>query len=445
MTQTYPKTRAITPIQPFERTLSLPGSKSLTNRALLLAALSDGPCYLTNVLFADDTRRMLEGLQALGFKVDIDEPRAAVLVEGRAGRIPAQTAELHLGNAGTAVRFLTAALCLGDGTYTVDGIQRMRERPIGQLVEPLRQLGANIEHTHNDGYPPLKIHASGLQGGELTLQPTLSSQYITALLQIGVYAKKGLHLRLAGDITSRPYIQMTLGLLEHFEVPIEASPDLTSFHIEAEWVRGNDLLIEPDASSASYFWAAAAIIPGSSCTIEGLGTNSLQGDTHFATVLEKIGARVTMNKTSTTVAAPTDGKLHGIDIDLNHMPDAAMTLAAIAPILEGPTTIRNIGNWRVKETDRLHAMQTELTKVGAKADIQADDLHITPPPDGQIQPATIDTYDDHRMAMTFTVLGLARPGITINDPACVAKTLPDFFERIDQLTQATATHGTRDT
>ncbi|QDU70820.1 3-phosphoshikimate 1-carboxyvinyltransferase [Mucisphaera calidilacus] len=437
----YPRQLDITPIGRFDHTVDLPGSKSLTNRALLLAALSDGPCYLTNTLFADDTERMLEALDALGFKIEIQRGHNAVLVEGHAGVIPATRATLNLGNAGTAVRFLTAALTLGKGTYTVDGIERMRQRPIAQLVAPLRELGATINHTHSDGYPPLEIHANGLEGGELRLAPTLSSQYITALLQIGVYARKGLNLRLDGPITSRPYVAMTLGLLEHFEVPVEASDDLSSIDITPEWIRGNDLAIEPDASSASYFWAAAAITPGSSCTVNGLGTNSIQGDARFASVLEKIGARVVIRADHTTVSAPADGKLHGIDIDLNDMPDAAMTLAAIAPLLDGTTTIRNVGNWRVKETDRMAAMQTELNKTGAQATINGDDITIHPLPDGRLRPATIDTYDDHRMAMTFTVLGLAKQGVTINDPACVAKTLPDFFERIETLrTQASPAH-----
>lgn len=431
--RTYPDQITMGPVAAFDCAVSLPGSKSLTNRALLLAALSDGPCYLTNVLFADDTERMLDGLVALGFKVEVQQ-QAAVVVEGCAGKIPAAEAELKLGNAGTAVRFLTAALCLGEGRYGVDGVQRMRERPIGQLVEPLRELGAEIGYRMAKGCPPLEVRGRGLQGGELVLSPTLSSQYITALLQVGVYCREGLRLRLDGPITSRPYIEMTLGLLRHFGVPVEASEDLRRIDIEAEWVRGTDYAIEPDASSASYFWAAAAVVPGSRCTVLGLGRESLQGDARFAEeVLERIGAVVEVEEDRTTVAAPADGVLRGIDIDLNAMPDAAMTLAAIAPVLEGRTVIRGIGNWRVKETDRLAAMRTELTKVGAAVAIEGDDLVIDPPADGRIRLAAIDTYDDHRMAMTFAVLGLAREGITINDPGCVAKTLPDFFERLGAL------------
>ncbi|MEM8738103.1 MAG: 3-phosphoshikimate 1-carboxyvinyltransferase [Planctomycetota bacterium] len=431
------ETLPVPPVAPFELSLRPPGSKSLTNRALLLAALAKGTSKLTGVLFADDTRRMLEALETLGFKLQIDERQRTVTLHGKAGLIPTDTAELHLGNAGTAVRFLTAALCLGLGEYVVDGIARMRQRPIGELVDPLNELGADIQYLGEPGFPPLKIIAEppGLAGGLLELTPTLSSQFISALLMIGPYLERGLEIEFDGPVTSLPYVKMTLNLMKQFGARFEADTGYRAVHVPAGQYRSYHYPIEPDASNASYFLAAAAVVPGSRCTIEGLGSRSLQGDAEFCDVLGRMGCGVDQKLDQTTVTAPPQGPLRGIDVDFNDMPDMAQTLAVTALFAQGPTTLRNIGNLRVKETDRLAALHTELTKFGATVSIIEDDLTVTPPPpDLLVAPASgVDTYDDHRMAMAFAVAGLRLPGVNINDPACVEKTFPDFFEHLDRL------------
>jgi 3-phosphoshikimate 1-carboxyvinyltransferase len=423
------------PIQPIGRfavTLRPPGSKSLTNRALLLAALAVGKSKLSHVLFADDSRVMIKALQDLGFTLEVDEAAQTVVVHGRGGEVPAESADLFLGNAGTAMRFLTAAMCLGKGVYTLDGVPRMRQRPIGQLVEPLRQLGAKIEYLGEEGFPPLRVTGGSLRGGAIDMAPTLSSQYISAMLQIGSYCPEGLELRFASPIISLPYVKMTLELMNWFGVEHEAAADFSMIRVAAgARYECFDWTIEPDASNASYFLAAAAVIPGSSCTIESLGSGSLQGDAEFAGVLAAMGADVTFLDNSITVVGPAT--LEGIDIDLNAMPDMAQTLGVVALFAEGETVIRNIGNLRVKETDRLAALQNELTKLGAKVVIEGDDLSITPPRAGRITPADIETYDDHRMAMSFAIAGLRAPGVRIRDPACVNKTYPNYFEDLDRL------------
>jgi 3-phosphoshikimate 1-carboxyvinyltransferase len=430
-----PHSLPIQPITAFRATVRPPGSKSLTNRALLLAALAEGSSTLTGVLFADDSRRMLEALKRLGFDLHIDEAAAAVRITGRRGSVPVAGADLNLGNAGTAYRFLTAALCLGDGVYILDGIERMRQRPVAQLVAALRQLGATIEHTMCDGCPPLRITGTGhLRGGELTMPPTLSSQYISALLQIGSYCDEPFTLRFDGPVTSRPYVEMTLRLMQTFGVTAQVDRAFTAITLKPAKYCATDYAIEPDASNASYFLAAAAVVAGSSCTIENLGKRSLQGDVGFADVLHQMGAGLIFGGDFITVMAPPAGtKLRGIDIDLNHMPDMAQTLACAALFAQGATTIRNVGNLRVKETDRLAALQTELTKLGANVVIDGDDISITPPAGGVLKPAAIDTYDDHRMAMSFAIVGLRSPGVVINDPACVNKTFPDYFEYLRKM------------
>lgn len=436
----------IEPVKPFDLTLSPPGSKSLTNRALLIAALADGPSVLDGVLFADDTRRMLESLQTLGFELDIDEPAKRVTVTGQGGSFPVKEAELNLGNAGTAMRFLTAACCLGQGSYTLDGIPRMRERPIGELVEPLKQLGAEIDYLGEEGFPPLRINNSPyFEGGFITLKPTLSSQFISALLIAGPCTPRGITLTFDGAITSLPYIKMTLKLMKHFGVGHEwGGPKKNAVRVTAADYQAKDYTIEPDASNASYFLAAAAAVPGSSCTIQNLGGESVQGDADFCMVLGLMGCNVDQRTHSTTITAPSSGRLKGIDIKLNQMPDMAQTLAALAILADGPTVIRKVGNLRVKETDRMEAIRVELTKLGAKVDIMGDDIHITPPPTGDqglgnaITPASVDTYDDHRMAMAFSVIGLATPPgtVTINDPDCVNKTYPNYWDDLQKLHDA---------
>lgn len=425
---------AIPPIEPFRATIRPPGSKSLTNRALLLAALADGKSIIRHSLIADDTQRMLTAMGKLGFEIRVSDPEV-MSIRGNGGVIPSGAADLNLGNAGTTYRFLTAACCLGEGTYTLDGVARMRQRPISQLVEPLRQLGGNIDYLNEEGFPPLRITGSALEGGYLSMTPTLSSQYISALLQIAPYCRNGLNTHFNGPVTSRPYIDMTLGLMSVFGVNADIDANFTQIHVAAgQRYQATEYMVEPDASSASYFLAAAAIIPESSCTIEGLGQGSLQGDVGFADLLHQMGAELLYGADFITIHAPPKGQcLRGIDIDLNAMPDMAQTLAVVAIFADGATTIRNVGNLRVKETDRLAALENELTRLGARVSIDGDDMMIEPPTDGKIRPTTIETYDDHRMAMSFAVVGLAADGIVINDPSCVAKTFPRYFEYLDGL------------
>jgi 3-phosphoshikimate 1-carboxyvinyltransferase len=428
-------TKTITPIKSFRTTVELPGSKSLTNRALLLAALADGESILSRVLVADDSKRMLESLEILGFQVRFNETTRQATIQGKAGSIPADQGNLFIGNAGTAIRFLTAACCLGQGTYELDGIERMRERPIGELVAPLRELGIDITCLMNEGYPPLQIKGNSWRGNSITMPSTLSSQYISALLQIGALMPDGLTINFTGPLTSQPYIEMTLGLMDLFGVRAEVAPGFSAITIKPGTYQGTQYHIEPDASAATYFLGAAAIVPGSKCTVEGLGFKSLQGDVSFAErVLQPMGCGVIYEPDAVTVLAPPEGeKLRAIDVDLNSMPDTALTLATIALFADDTTIIRNIGNLRVKETDRLAALETELTKLGADVEIDEDALIITPPESGQITPAAIDTYDDHRMAMSFAIAGLAQPGVRINDPACVNKTFPEFFDFLERL------------
>ena len=455
MTQATTDPIKLAPLRsPFDVAIAPPGSKSLTNRALLLAALAEGTSTLSGVLLADDTRRMLEALEALGFNLTLNEAELTVTVEGSGGQIPADTAQLMLGNAGTAVRFLTAALCLGEGPYTVDGIARMRERPIGQLVEPLRELGAEIEYVENAGFPPLTIQGiepdpmealsggnsvapdpmAALSGGNsIALEPTLSSQFISALLQIGACLVDGLELTFEGKITSLPYVKMTLNLMEKFGCETARDKGYRAVRVRGRGYTACDYAVEPDASNATYFLAAAAATPGARVQIPGLGSESLQGDAEFCDVLGRMGCDVTQRLRDTVVSAPADGYLQAVEVDLNDMPDTAQTLAVLALFAEGTTLIRNVGNLRVKETDRLAALETELTKLGAVVNITGDDIAVTPPFDGKLTPAAIDTYDDHRMAMSFAVAGLRSPGVTINDPDCVNKTYPGFWSDLERL------------
>ncbi len=424
---------AITPIAPFEAVLTPPGSKSLTNRAMLLAALADGESTLHRPLWADDTLHLLHALGTLGFHIVGTQGDSTLRITGRGGQIPVPggTARVHIGNAGTACRFLTAALALADGTCEVDGVPRMRERPIGALVEPLRRLGAEIVELGETGFPPLRITGRKLTGGQLELGPTLSSQYISALLQIGPMLESGLELRFTAPIISRPYVEMTLATMKRFGIEAATDTDLTRIAIPPGRYRATTLTIEPDASNASYFLAAAAILPGSRCTIEGLGRDSIQGDVGFAEVLGQMGAAVETGPDTITITGPP--RLQGVDVDLNAMPDMAQTLAVVALFADGPTVIRGIGNLRVKETDRLKALRCELEKLGAQVRIDGPTLHITPPADPRLQPATIATYDDHRMAMSFAIAGLRSEGVTIADPGCVAKTFPEYFKYLARL------------
>lgn len=423
--------------RPFLATLTPPGSKSLTNRALVLAALSNGRCELSNVLFADDSRRMLENLQALGFRLEIDEAAQRVVVHGKGGEVPAKSAELFCGLSGTTVRFLTALCTLSDGEYTLDGTPRLRQRPLGSLVDLLRNFGARLTYLENDGFVPLKVHSHGLAGGIGRFGKSMTSQNLSAVLQVGPYARHELRIELESNQTSWPYVAMTMRLMDEFGLTPELirDPDTgepREIIIPKGSYAATDYIVEPDASNASYFLAAAAINPGSKITIERLGKQSLQGDVGFADVLHKMGASLIFGKDFITITGPQT--LEGIDIDMGTMPDMAQTLAVVALFAEGPTTIRGLFTLRVKETDRIAALATELTKLGAEVEVEGDDaITITPPEDNKLKIASIDTYDDHRMAMSFAVAGTRSLGVTINDIECVNKTYPHFFEDLEKV------------
>jgi 3-phosphoshikimate 1-carboxyvinyltransferase len=431
------------PIQPlthpFHATITIPGSKSITNRALPLAALSQGETELTGVLFADDTWQMINALQTLGYPLQMDQKNRRIHISGRGPDIPppppGAALTLSCGNSGTTIRFLAAMLCLGSGEYALDGVPRMRQRPIDQLVDQLRNLGADITYEAATGFPPIRIRARGLTGGECLFQDAKSSQYVSAIMLAAPYAARPITLKVAGQVTSEPYIGMTLGMMMHWgygefaktlwESSSEVSPSWVFY--PGRYRPQKTYAIEPDASNASYFLAAAALVPGSRITIAGLGKNSLQGDIAFANVLAQMGAIVEWPPEGVTLSAPPNGLLKALDLDMNHIPDMVQTLAVVALFAQGTTTIRNVWNLRVKETDRLAALETELRNLGAAVETTQDSIRITPPPSGQLKPASIATYDDHRMAMAFALAALRAPGITIQNPQCTAKTYPDYF------------------
>ncbi|MGD8416196.1 MAG: 3-phosphoshikimate 1-carboxyvinyltransferase, partial [Pseudomonadales bacterium] len=408
-------------------TVILPGSKSISNRVLLLAALASGRTEIRNLLDSDDVRHMIDALTALG--VPVTRQDAHWLVDGRAGPL-AQTdldLSLHLGLAGTAYRPLAAALTLGRGRFVLDGTARMRERPVAPLVDGLLQLGAEIEYLGNEGYPPIRVIGTGLTGGRVRMRGDLSSQFLTSLLMSAPLAAGRVVIEIEGEQVSKPYLAITVHLMARFGVTL-THQDFQRFEIEPQSYRSpGSVLVEGDASSATYFLAAGAIA-GGGVTVVGLGADSVQGDVAFLDVLEAMGAVVSRAAESITVRP---GRLKGVDLDLNAIPDAAMTVAVLALFAEGRTTIRNIYNWRVKETDRLAAMSTELRKLGATVVEGLDFLSITPP--RSLVPATIDTYGDHRMAMCFSLACLGGVPVTINDPECVSKTFPDYFERFESL------------
>ncbi|MDD2450435.1 MAG: 3-phosphoshikimate 1-carboxyvinyltransferase [Sulfurovum sp.] len=409
--------------------VNLPGSKSLSNRALLLAALAKGTSKITNLLESDDTRHMLNALNVLGVNYRLSEDKTECIVEGNGGAfVHSETKELFLGNAGTAMRPLCAALCLGKGRYRLTGEPRMEERPIGHLVDALREAGAQITYEKNEGYPPLLIEACGLEGGEVEIDGAISSQFLTALLMAAPLIEHDTTIRIKGELVSKPYIDITLDIMKDFGVAVE-NENYSTFKVKGgqNYHAVESFMVEGDASSASYFLAAGAI-KGGRVKVTGIGKKSIQGDIRFADVLEKMGAKVEWGDTYIAVSR---GELHGIDMDFNHIPDAAMTIATTALFAEGTTTLRNIYNWRVKETDRLTAMATELRKVGAAVEEGEDYLKVTPPP--ALKHAAIDTYDDHRMAMCFSLLALDPVSVTINEPECTAKTFPTYFDVLESI------------
>jgi len=416
------------PIALVEGTVNLPGSKSVSNRALLLAALASGTTRLTNLLDSDDVRHMLNALQALGVNYQLSADRTVCEVTGQAGPLQAQgPLELFLGNAGTAMRPLAAALCLGCNDIVLTGEPRMKERPIGHLVDALRQGAAEIDYLEQDNYPPLRLRG-GFNGGEVTVDGSVSSQFLTALLMTAPLAKRDTTIVIKGDLVSKPYIDITLNLMATFGVSVKHD-NYGAFHITGNqsYVSPGNYLVEGDASSASYFLAAAAV-KGGTVKVTGIGRNSVQGDIRFADVLEKMGAIIEWGD---DYIACTRGELNAIDLDMNHIPDAAMTIATAALFATGTTVLRNIYNWRVKETDRLAAMTIELRKVGAEVEEGNDYIRVTPP--AAIQYAEIGTYNDHRMAMCFSLVALSPSPVTILDPGCTAKTFPDYFEQLSRI------------
>ncbi|EBT6525346.1 3-phosphoshikimate 1-carboxyvinyltransferase [Salmonella enterica subsp. enterica] len=416
------------PIARVDGAINLPGSKSVSNRALLLAAFACGKTVLTNLLDSDDVRHMLNALSALGINYTLSADRTRCDITGNGGPLRASGAlELFLGNAGTAMRPLAAALCLGQNEIVLTGEPRMKERPIGHLVDSLRQGGANIDYLEQENYPPLRLRG-GFIGGDIEVDGSVSSQFLTALLMTAPMAPEDTIIRVKGELVSKPYIDITLNLMKTFGV------EITNHHYQQFVVKGGQqyhspgrYLVEGDASSASYFLAAGAI-KGGTVKVTGIGRKSMQGDIRFADVLEKMGATITWGD---DFIACTRGELHAIDMDMNHIPDAAMTIATTALFAKGTTTLRNIYNWRVKETDRLFAMATELRKVGAEVEEGHDYIRITPP--AKLQHADIGTYNDHRMAMCFSLVALSDTPVTILDPKCTAKTFPDYFEQLARM------------
>jgi 3-phosphoshikimate 1-carboxyvinyltransferase len=419
---------------PIDAVVRVPGSKSITNRALIAAALADGHSLLTDALLADDTRLMIDALRALGIAVTVDEGGPNLEVTGCGGHLPLSEARLFCGNAGTVMRFGAAMAATAYGSFELDGVERMRERPIGDLADALRSLGSGVEYLGEEGFPPIRLHARRLRGGQISLKAPPSSQFISALLLAAPCAADDVLIEVAGPVPSVPYLKMTVAVMERFGVSVveQYAADAVRYIVPApQRYAGCAFAVEPDASNATYFLAAPAVA-GGRVVLEGLGEGSVQGDARFVDVLERMGCSIVREPNRLTVSGPAAGdRLRGIALDLNDMPDTVQTLAVIALFAAGPTTIRNVANLRVKETDRIAALATELAKLGAVVEQRPDGLTVHPP--RTVTPAVLDTYDDHRMAMSLALAGLRCPGTVIRNPGCCAKTFPDFFERWDRL------------
>jgi len=434
----YPHHLDLKPAMHAKGTVRLPGSKSISNRTLLLAALADGTSHIKDLLASDDTHVMLMALQKLGVKWEQIGESQDYVVHGVNGALPVHQADLFMGNAGTAIRPLTAALAVLGGDYTLHGVSRMHERPIGDLVEALNDIGARIDYTGAPGYPPLHIQRGRIHAQRMKVRGNVSSQFLTALLMAAppMARESDVTIDVVGELISKPYIEITLNLMRRFGVDVRRD-GWQSFTVAAgQHYRSPGVIhVEGDASSASYFLAAGAIA-GGPVRVEGVGRDSIQGDVRFVDALRQMGATVTLG--DNWIEAQSNGALCAIDADFNHIPDAAMTIAVAALYADGPSTLRNIGSWRVKETDRIAAMANELRKLGAQVEAGEDYLRVTPP--AALRPAAIDTYDDHRMAMCFslaTLDGMLRRGaaIRINGPQCVAKTFPDYFGAFAKVTE----------
>jgi 3-phosphoshikimate 1-carboxyvinyltransferase len=434
----YPHFLYLQPAIHAQGRVRLPGSKSISNRILLLAALSQGVTEIRDLLASDDTHVMLMALQSLGVKWEQVDESQDYTVRGAGGNFPVHHADLFMGNAGTAIRPLTAALAVMGGDFTLHGVSRMHERPIGDLVDALNAIGARIDYTGEPGFPPLHIQRGMIHAQTMRVRGNVSSQFLTALLMAAPLMAKDqpVTIEVIGELISKPYIEITLNLMRRFGVDVRRDGwQAFTIAANAHYRSPGTVLVEGDASSASYFLAAGAIA-GGPVRVEGVGRDSIQGDVRFVEALKQMGATVTMG--DNWIEASSNGVLKAIDADFNHIPDAAMTIAVAALYADGPSTLRNIASWRVKETDRIAAMATELRKVGATVEEGPDYLRVTPP--DVIREAEIDTYDDHRMAMCFslaTLDGKARRGakMRINDPKCVAKTFPDYFDVFAKVAQ----------
>jgi len=434
---TAPKLPPALPVQPIQRPIDLdiavPGSKSITNRALVMAALADGPVELSGMLRSDDTYYMIECLRKLGFEVSVDWNRNACRLIGRGGEIPTNGAELFVGAAGTVMRFLSAFVALGKGRFRLDGVPRMRERPIEDLLQGLRLMGVKAQSEQNNQCPPVIVDAAGLAGGRTAVDGSRSSQYISALLLVAPYAKTPMEIEVTGAFVSRPFVELTLKAMADFGVNTSTQGERIYRPTYGAKYRSGAYEVEGDATAASYFLGAAAIL-GGRCCVTNVAADSKQGDARFADVLIKMGCRVRKgflaNNRGIEVTRDPNTPLQPIDVDMNDMPDVVLTLAAICMFAKGTSSIINVGNLRIKETDRLRALANELRKLGAEIDEGDDYLEITP---AKNLDAEIATYDDHRMAMSMALIGLARPGVTLLNPACVSKTYPHFFDDLKRL------------
>ena len=426
MTRAAARSLEIRPLEgPIHAALVLPGSKSLTNRALVIAALAAGESTLRGALDSDDTRIMAASLRRLGFSVRWDRRAATIRVGGRGGEIPVEHADLYGGNAGTAVRFLTSLVALGRGRFRIDGDPRMRERPIGDLLDALRVLGVEARSERGNDCPPVVIEAAGIEGGAATVAGDVSSQFTSALLLVAPYARRDLRLDVRGALVSAPFVDMTLELMRRFGV--ESRRHGTGVEVAAgQRYTGRDVSIEPDATAASYFFAAAALL-GGEVSVLGLGRDSLQGDLRFLDVLAAMGAEVQLEADRAIVRG---GALRGFDHDFASISDTFLTAAVLAPFASSPSRIRGIAHTRRQETDRVAAVARELRRLGARVEESGGELEIGP---SGMHGGTVETYGDHRMAMSFALIGLKVPGVRILDPRCVDKTFPDFFQRLESL------------
>jgi 3-phosphoshikimate 1-carboxyvinyltransferase len=413
---------------PVDAVVEVPGSKSYTNRALLIAAMAEGRSTLRGALFSEDTEVMADSLRRLGIRVEADGSESRFDVWGEGGRIPAASADLFVGNSGTTMRFLVALLGLGRGRYLVDGVPRMRERPIQPLLDTLQALGVKARSVNGTGCPPVVVDAEGLEGGEVSMPGDQSSQYFSALLMVGPLTQRGLTIRVEREMVSKPYIDLTADVMRAFGASMERDAGCRTLRVPGgQRYLGRDYFIEPDASNASYFFAAAALT-GGRVRVEHLGRGSAQGDLRLLDALERMGCAVTRADDSIEVRGPE--ALRGIRVDAQAFSDMAQTLYALAPFAEGATEVRNVEHSRLQECDRIAASAAELRSLGQEVEEFPDGLRITPRP---IRPAVVQTYHDHRMAMAFALVGLKAPGVSIADPGCTRKTFPDYWRRLESL------------